>query len=105
MKFVCALFFLFAVLAFANVELEWVEIDWSKVVRITDTQGFWNGRDIRPAVYPGEESRLGRIVGGEIVVPHTHPYQAGLLLTRGSATALCGGSVISTRTVLTAAHW
>jgi len=105
MKFVCALVFLFVVSAFADVEPEWIEIDWSKVVRITDTPSFWDGRDIRPAFYPGDDSRSGRIVGGDIVVPYTHPYQAGLLLTRGSTTALCGGSVISTRAVLTAAHW
>lgn len=41
----------------------------------------------------------------EIVTPHTHPYQAGLLLrTSITSTGICGGSLITNRAVLTAAH-
>jgi chymotrypsin len=39
-----------------------------------------------------------------IVTPHTHPYQAGLLMSFSGGTGLCGGSVISPTVVLTAAH-
>lgn len=61
--------------------------------------------EIRPVFYPGDEARTGRIVGGDVVVPHTHPYQAGLLMRINILfTGLCGGSLISTRAVLTAAH-
>lgn len=42
----------------------WVEIDWSKVVPVTDMPGFWDGRIIKPAFYPGDQTRTGRIVGG-----------------------------------------
>lgn len=45
-------------------EPEWVEIDWTKVVPVTDMPGFWDGRDIKPAFYPGDQTRTGRIVGG-----------------------------------------
>jgi hypothetical protein len=53
-----------AVAALANVEPEWQEIDWKNVVPVTDMPGFWDGREIRPAFYPGDETRTGRIVGG-----------------------------------------
>lgn len=60
-----AIFAVMAVSAFAE-EAEWVEIDWSKVVPVQDMPGFWDGRDIRPAFYPEDMTRTGRIVGGEI---------------------------------------
>jgi hypothetical protein len=61
---VATIFALLAVSARAEVEAEWVEIEWSKVLPVTDMPGFWDGREIRPAVYPGDMSRTGRIVGG-----------------------------------------
>lgn len=45
-----------------------------------------------------------RIVNGEIATPHQFPYQVALLSTMDQGVGLCGGAVISTRTVLTAAH-
>ena len=60
---VAAVFALLAVSAYAE-EPAWVEVDWSKVVPVTDMPGFWDGREIRPAVYPGDMTRTGRIVGG-----------------------------------------
>jgi hypothetical protein len=53
-----------AVAAFADFEPEWQEIDWKNVVPVTDMPGFWDGRDIKPAFYPGDQTRSGRIVGG-----------------------------------------
>jgi chymotrypsin len=101
-------FALLAVSAFAMPveetyeEIPWVEIDWDNVLPIQDMPGFWDGRDFDPAIYPGsEESRKGRIVGGAVVTPGAHPYQTGLLMSNGG---LCGGSMISSRTILSAAH-
>jgi secreted trypsin-like serine protease len=53
---------------------------------------------------PLPPTRGGRIVGGTIVSPHSHPWQAGLLIAVPGGTILCGGSLISTTRVLTAAH-
>lgn len=62
MKFVVAVIFAaLAVSAFA--EENW-DIDWTTVVPRTDVPGFWDGRDIKPAFYPGDMTRTGRIVGG-----------------------------------------
>jgi hypothetical protein len=60
---------------------EWADIDWSKV------EGKF---------------RSGRIVGGQEVVPVSHPYQACLLTLRATTT-VCGGSLISQNRILTAA--
>ncbi|XP_039746144.1 trypsin-2-like [Pararge aegeria] len=44
------------------------------------------------------------IVGGQNVTIQEFPYQAYLLLKRGRQFFQCGGSIISTRYILTAAH-
>ena len=102
---VAAVFALLAVSAYAESSSDWNQIDWSKVVPVTELPGFWDGRDLGPAFYKGpERTRAGRIVGGQVVNPHSHPYQAGLLVQMGGGTALCGASVIGSRTILTAGH-
>jgi TRAP-type C4-dicarboxylate transport system permease small subunit len=55
--------FTFAILAI-SASAEWEEIDWSSVIPRTEVPGFWDGRAIRPAFYPGDQTRSGRIVGG-----------------------------------------
>lgn len=90
-----------AVSAFA--EDNW-EIDFSKVVPVTDLPGFWVGREAFKPLVSTNFNRDRRIVGGVIVTPNSHPYQAGLFMAFGGGTALCGGSIITSRTVLTAAH-
>lgn len=63
MKLLVAVIFAFlAISTYAN-EDNW-EIDWSTVMPLTETPGFWDGRDIKPAFYPGDMTRTGRIVGG-----------------------------------------
>lgn len=46
----------------------------------------------------------GRITNGELAEPGQFPYQVGLSLHIGDKRAWCGGSLISNRHVLTAAH-
>lgn len=100
--FVVALFAFLAVSASAD---DYDDIDWSQVVPVTELPGFWAGRDLGPAFYPNDKTRSGRIVGGSVVVPHSHPYQAGLLIAwGGGGTGLCGATIIGFRTILTAAH-
>ncbi|XP_018565684.1 brachyurin [Anoplophora glabripennis] len=45
-----------------------------------------------------------RIIGGEEVEAHAYPFQAVLLIYKGEAEYFCGGTLISNRLVLTAAH-
>lgn len=101
MKFIIVFAFL-AASAYAD-EVQDTEIDWNSVI-----PGFWEGRDpafnLREAAKRIDKARFGRIVGGEIVSPNIHPYQAGLLIRINMVlTSLCGGSLISNRAVLTAA--
>jgi secreted trypsin-like serine protease len=96
---------LLSLAAVASAEFDWDNLDWSTVVPVEDLPGFWEGRD--PAIYQAkrtDETPSGRIVGGAVVAPNSIPFQAGLLMAFGGGTGLCGGSVISNRAILTAAH-
>lgn len=66
MKFLVIFAFL---AASVYADADW-EIDWNTVVPRTEVPGFWDGREIRPAFYPGDATRTGRIVGGDVVTPH-----------------------------------
>lgn len=92
-------------LAFASSALS-LSIDWENVKPITELEEFWVGRDpIIRAQYKSQSSfRNGRIVNGNIATPGQFPYQVALLLAMDQGVSLCGGSVISSTSVLTAAH-
>ena len=47
--------------------------------------------------------QIFRIVGGAVVTPHSRPFQVGLTTITGTS-PFCGGTLISPRYVLTAAH-
>lgn len=79
-------------------------INWSNISPVQDLPGFWDEREIKSLRNIQAPTREARIIGGQIVRPHSHPYQAGLLSEFGSNTGLCGGSIISRRSILTAAH-
>lgn len=95
---------LFAVLAVVAQAEEEVVIDWSKVKPITELPEFWVGREFKAPV--NKLTGNSRIIGGNEAPRNQFPYQAGLIMSiPGSVnTGLCGGSLISTTRVLTAAH-
>lgn len=98
---------IFAVAAVSAVENyngpEWQEIDWSKVIPVTEMPGFWDNT-VFAQIYPKPNARAPRIVGGEEAQPNAHPYQVAQLQTWIIFQTLCGGSVISPNHILTAAH-
>jgi len=47
---------------------------------------------------------VSKIVGGAPTEENEYPWQVGLLSSRGSNSPFCGGSLISSKEVLTAAH-
>ncbi|KAG5877712.1 hypothetical protein JTB14_026705 [Gonioctena quinquepunctata] len=57
-----------------------------------------------PLVAPQPDEPALRIINGQEVVPHTIPYQAFLLASSPSGSWSCGGSLLTKRWVLTAAH-
>ncbi|CRK90294.1 CLUMA_CG003990, isoform A [Clunio marinus] len=94
----------------ASVSADTFDIDWSNVKPITQFPEFWDNKpaELRPSASYFEkfenDRRSGRIVGGQIAEPHQFPYQVALLITFAGGTGLCGGSILSSRTILTAAH-
>jgi secreted trypsin-like serine protease len=72
---------------------------------IEEFEEFWTGRGLTPPKRDENTKITGRIVNGEIAPTNRFEYQAALLANFGaSGWGLCGGSVITPRTVLTAAH-
>jgi len=52
----------------------------------------------------GRANRVAKIVGGVETEENEYPWQVGLLSRQSSSRPFCGGSLISSRSVLTAAH-
>ena len=58
-----------------------------------------------PVIQPSLPSSISRIVGGSEAIPHSWPWMA-MLTTSSSGTSrqFCGGSIVSDRYIITAAH-
>lgn len=67
---------------------------------------WWTLRDFKPSQLLQSRFRGGRIIGGNEASPAQFPYQVGLRLTIPTSEniGLCGGSLISTTRVVSAAH-
>lgn len=67
---------------------------------------WWTLRDFEPSAWIQSRFRGGRIIGGEQATPNQFPYQVGLRLfiQNSNNVGLCGGSLVSTTRVVTAAH-
>lgn len=76
----------------------------AEVKPIYEFPEWWAEREFKPSQW--HKNRSGRIIGGQESKPHGFPYQVALLLfIKGSKdVALCGGSLITTNRVVTAAH-
>jgi len=90
MKFACASVVLLAAILGAQA------VDWQSVKNL-------NIETPMPKVH-GETLPGGRITGGQLAEPNQFPHQVGLLLYVTGGAAWCGGSIISERWVITAAH-
>ncbi|EAA11784.5 AGAP005691-PA [Anopheles gambiae str. PEST] len=82
---------------------EWIEIDWSKVRPIEEFDHYWARL---PAEYQflRNMNRTNRITNGQEATPGQFPHQIALLSEYATSTGLCGGSILTRNTILTAAH-
>lgn len=67
---------------------------------------WWVQRDFDPTPWIQSRFRGARIIGGNEATPNQFPYQVGLRLfiQNSDHIGLCGGSLVSTTRVVTAAH-
>ncbi|XP_066149741.1 brachyurin [Euwallacea fornicatus] len=101
----CSIFLSIAHLILAGVTQEWIdqtvknakpghmELD-PRYGNIFDTAFFQN--------YSDSASRISG--GGWESQPHSRPYQAAIYVETSSGSSFCGGTLISSKTILTAAH-
>lgn len=93
----CCIFATFVALAAS----ENVQIDWSKVKPITEYREYWKIRNSsQPQNY---ENIKGRISNGQVAGRHDFPFKAALITSMPFGDSLCGGSLVSRWSVLTAA--
>merc|ERR1711915_245941 len=52
----------------------------------------------------GQANTVSKIVGGVTTEANEYPWQVGLISSQSSSRPFCGGSLISDREILTAAH-
>ncbi|XP_055534403.1 brachyurin-like [Wyeomyia smithii] len=79
------------------------EIDWSRVRPIEEFDHYW-ARLPEKLQALRHENPNRRIVNGYESYPGQFPYQVALIADYGIVYGLCGGSVLTTNFVLTAAH-
>lgn len=77
----------------------------AEIKAIYDFPEWWTSRDIKPDPW-NQSHRDMRIIGGQEAEVNQFPYQVGLVLYLKNSTdvGLCGGALITTERVLTAAH-
>lgn len=95
----------------AAIDIGYVkDIDYSTVKPIYELPGFikrfpiLRGMSALSKLSLAKTSNQQRIVGGNEATPNSIPYQVGLFMIFPDGTGFCGGSILSNRYVLTAAH-
>ncbi|XP_060654562.1 brachyurin-like [Drosophila nasuta] len=91
MKFACATVLLLAAVIGAQASVDWQSVKSMDI-------------EVDVPISHRASAPSGRITRGETAGRNQFPYQAGLLLYVEGGAAWCGGSLISDRYVLTAAH-
>lgn len=78
----------------------------AEIKAIYEFPEWWIQRDFDPKPWLQNKCRDKRIIGGQEATANQFPYHVGLLLyiKNSSEVGLCGGALISTKNVLTAAH-
>lgn len=106
MKFLFIAFFTVAVYGQENFDgPEYAPIDAASVVSVQDAPGFWRGREALRRIHESQIQQKNRNVGCTAVTPNSIPYQVSLITDFGGATnTLCSGSILTTRSILTAAQ-
>ena len=51
-----------------------------------------------------ENGDEAKIVGGQVIEEHSYPWQVRILFSGPGGTSLCGGTILSNRWILSAAH-
>lgn len=78
-----------------------INVDWSRVKPLTDYPEFWGEQWVHKVAEDEQWSSF--ITGGQISQPHQFPFHAALVGEMNFGNALCSGSLINRRSVLTAA--
>ncbi|EDS29528.1 serine protease [Culex quinquefasciatus] len=86
-----------------GLAVESVGIDWSQVRPIEDSDQYWV-RLPQELQYLRKHQPDHRIVNGEEAVPGQFPYQVFLLSRGAEGNGSCGGSILNSNSILTAAH-
>lgn len=78
-----------------------IEVDWTTVKPLTDYREFWGTQWSEIVNTDDEQNQF--ITGGQNAQPHQFPFHAALVSEMSYGNALCSGSLISRRAVLTSA--
>ena len=86
-----------------NITANWLKIEFKSDAYV-NARGFMCEIDVRDGCC-GRSGAGNRIVGGAEISPaHSLPWQVGLMLPQYNTFIFCGGSVLNSRFVITAAH-
>lgn len=82
---------------------ERIELDWLKIKPITEYPEFWEAQGVNPPSSGFE--KIDRFVSnGNVAGRNDFPFKAALISAMPFGDSLCGASLISRMSVLTAAH-
>uniref|UniRef100_A0A182Q4I7 Peptidase S1 domain-containing protein n=1 Tax=Anopheles farauti TaxID=69004 RepID=A0A182Q4I7_9DIPT len=82
---------------------EWIDIDWSEVRPIEDFDHYWDRLPAELQAYRTARP-VQRVTNGQEATPGQFPYQIALISSFGGRSGLCGGSILTRNSILTAAH-